>query len=260
MKHLKQILILGGSAFVLAACTGNLDYDKVAKLPSKGSMFQSYLHKEYVKLAESEFSETDLGDTAYFTGRARMAANAKAFGPQNMAERALPKNKIGELSSARAKLIRALEAGGVKRLPKAAARAQAMFDCWMQEQEENFQPGDIARCRAGFEAAMKQFEAKPRPKAIAKAPPPPPAPKPVTIPGPFSVFFAFDSAKLDSTAMEVVARVVGATRRSDASGILLAGHADRAGKNDYNFKLSQKRLAAVFDALAKAGINSGSMG
>lgn len=133
MKQLKQILIIGGSAVVLAACTGNLDYDKVAKLPSKGSMFQSYLHKEYVKLAESEYLEADLGDTAYFTGRARMAADAKAFGPQNMAKRALPKNKVGELSSARAKLVGRL-------------RLAAQNDC--QRCPHGRRPCSIAGCKS----------------------------------------------------------------------------------------------------------------
>ncbi len=40
-----------------------------------------------------------------------------------------------------------------------AANAQVMFDCWMQEQEENFQPPDIARCRDGFSAAIAAVEA-----------------------------------------------------------------------------------------------------
>jgi hypothetical protein len=68
MTRLKRILVLGGSAFALSACSGLLDYDKVAQLPSKGTVFQSYLQKEYVQLAEAEFLETDLGDTEFSPG------------------------------------------------------------------------------------------------------------------------------------------------------------------------------------------------
>ena len=52
------------------------------------------------------------------------------------------------LSGARSRLIAAFGAGARKRAPKQAAEAQLRFDCWMQEQEENFQPDDIdAPCR-----------------------------------------------------------------------------------------------------------------
>ena len=47
-----------------------------------------------------------------------------------------------------------------------------MYDCWVQEQEENFQPDDIARCRDGFLAAMEEVEAQwPQPAEPAIEPP-----------------------------------------------------------------------------------------
>jgi len=245
MTRLKQVLILGGSAIALSACSGLLDYDKVAKLPSKGTVFQSYLQKEYVQLAESEYLETDLGDTEFFTGRAKMAANAQAFGPQNMVDRNIPNDKVGDLSASRARLMRALEAGGSKRLPQPAARAQAMFDCWMQEQEENFQPKDIARCRASFEAAMKQLEfrrapvaqPKPAPKMMAKAMP--------KLPGPFTVYFNHDSSNVGGAALSVVRDALMAINRHKPKSVQLKGYTDRSGEGDYNLQLSMKRIDTI---------------
>jgi OOP family OmpA-OmpF porin len=243
---LKRTLILGGAAFALSACTGLLDYDKVAKMSSKGSVFQGYLQKEYVQLAESEYLETDLGDTEFFTSRARMAAMGQPFGPQNINDRKLPKGKVGALGAARARLMRVLEGRGAKVFPQPAARAQAMFDCWMQEQEENFQPADIARCRADFEKAMAAF--KPKPMAKAK-PAPKPMPmakaKPMKLPGPFTVYFGHDSAKISGAAVSVIRDALMAIGRHKPKNVQVKGYTDRSGDGDYNLVLSLKRLDAV---------------
>ena len=252
MKSLKRLLILGGSAFALAACTGTYDLGAVKNMDSTGSAFQKALHMEYVDLAEDESLESDWTDAVFFNDRARNAAMAHSFGPQNMGDREIPAKAAPAMSSARARLMAALEAGGAKRKPKAAARAQAMFDCWMQEQEENFQPHDIARCRAEFELAMKQLQVK-------RAMPAPVRPKP-PLPGPFVVYFDFDKSNLDKTAMEVVNRAMGAAKRSGASALILGGHTDRAGKDGYNQKLSQRRVLAVSGALSKGGFSAGGIG
>ena len=89
------------------------------------------------------------------------------------------------LSAARERLVAALAGGAADKDPANAARAQVMFDCWMQEQEENFQPAHIAACRDGFTDAMGIVEAalKPAPAPVAAKPAPQPvaatpAPKP----------------------------------------------------------------------------------
>lgn len=48
--------------------------------------------------------------------------------------------------------------GGAVFAPAEAATAQAAFDCWMQEQEENFQPRDIGACQNRYLAAMARLE------------------------------------------------------------------------------------------------------
>src|SRR3546814_7146483 len=65
---------------------------------------------------------------------------------------------VGTLTSSRERLMAVLAAGAAQSDPTQAAEAQVAFDCWMQEQEENFQPDDIAACRDRFEAAMARSE------------------------------------------------------------------------------------------------------
>ena len=85
-------------------------------------------------------------------------------------------------------------------MPGPAAHAQVMFDCWMQKQEENSQPKDIGRCRAGFFAALAKLEAQPK-KMAAK---PMPKPKAMKVHRKFVVFFAFDSAKISNSSHKII--------------------------------------------------------
>jgi OOP family OmpA-OmpF porin len=255
MKLNKLHYVVGGALFLLAACTGNLDFERVAKMPSKGTPFQKALQIEYVGLAKFEYQESDIGDMMFFTQRAKMAADASKFGPQAINGRALPANKIGALSGARARLVKALATGAKDRAPKQAARAQAMFDCWMQEQEENFQPPDIIRCRAAFNAAMAALKIKP---VVTAKPAPKPMPKPMAapakLPGPFTVYFGFDKSGFDAAAQKSIIDIAAAHLTAKPSALLLGCHTDRAGAGSYNDTLVRMRAQSVAAALIKSCI------
>ena len=126
-----------------------------------------------------------------------------------MSARKIPAANVTELTDARARLISALNRGAATKAPMEAANAQVMFDCWMQEQEENFQPPDIARCRDGFYAAIAAVEEALKPKPVMaepapeSEPEPEPAPmvvEPQPLPGPFLVFFDWDRATISADA------------------------------------------------------------
>src|SRR3546814_19373692 len=66
----------------------------------------------------------------------------------------------------------AMSAGAADEKPLDAAKAQANFDCWMEQLEENFQPQHIAACRDRYMTAMAHLEAQPQ---TAMTQPPAPA-------------------------------------------------------------------------------------
>jgi OOP family OmpA-OmpF porin len=255
----KAKLALVGVALFAAGCA-NLDVAEVRNLPEKGTPFQNELHKEYVRLAQLEANEYDWFDTAFFNKRARRAAAGEDFGPQAIEERSLPKDKIGEMTEARNRLVAALAAGKNEK-PIPAARAQAGFDCWMQEQEENFQPDDIAACKRSFDAAMKDLEAKPMAAKPAPPPPPPPPapPKPAPVvvppPGPFLMTFGFDRSDINHQRANIIREAARQAKEEHVKRIIIIGHADRRGSDAYNARLSQARVNAVAAFLVQQGID-----
>jgi len=99
----------------------------------------------------------------------------------------------------------------------------------------------------------------PPPPAAKPAPPPPPPPapepKPVTIPGPFLVFFDWDSDVVDEQGMSILEAAAQAFNEFGVARIIAVGHADRSGSNDYNMDLSEARAQNVQAALQRLGID-----
>lgn len=242
MKLLSRLTILGLMGALVAACS-SIDLNATKKMSLSGDAFQNALFKEYVDLARMEDEEFDSADAVYFDNRAKAAAAGKDTGPQELSARNLPKSAMGDLKDARDRLMKVL-GGASKSNPAQAARAQAMFDCWMQEQEENDQPKDIAACRDGFEAAMKGLSAKKPEKKKAKK-----APEPIN----FVVFFDFNKADLSGDAVNTVYDIM-ASSDGGRRVIILTGHADTSGNKAYNRKLSEKRVGAVAKLLGEIGI------
>jgi len=144
---------------MLGGCSlGPFDADGLAGLPPTDSAFLQQLSREYVALGDLERAEFDWRDTARFYRRATAAANGIRVEPEAMAERDLTTEAQATLAAARGRLAVALRDGARATTPVLTAKAQAGFDCWMQEQEEGHQPQDIAACRAAFETAMSEVE------------------------------------------------------------------------------------------------------
>ena len=74
------------------------------------------------------------------------------------------------------------------------------------------------------------------------------------VPGPFLVFFDFDSAELTDTAREVISSAAEAYRDFGIARLQTVGHTDTSGPDWYNERLSARRAAAVEQALMEAGV------
>lgn len=250
MNGLVKLALASAGMLVLTACVG-MELQNAEKTTPPASAQGRGLYDGYLNLSKSEYNEGDYVDSDEFAKRAMAAASGQSVQPAMVTSRSLPQDKVGELTSARLRLMTALASDAAAAKPLDAAEAQVSFDCWMQEQEENRQPTDIAACRDGFAMAMAKLEQRPE---VAAAPAPAPAPAPMPAPGPFTVLFDFDDSGLTADAREMLADVVAAAKKSDARMINVSGYTDLTGSDAYNSVLSEQRANAVINFLVESGV------
>ncbi|MHA1599190.1 MAG: OmpA family protein [Alphaproteobacteria bacterium] len=236
---ISALVMLGGCG---VASVG-YDLDKLNAVQPSGDAFTSALTDEYRQLAAFEADEMkDWKDASYYARKGQRTAAGEAVQPQEISARDLPADHVAELTTARGDLMSLLGAGASAKVPARAARAQAKFDCWMEQQEENFQPEHIASCRDEFYAALNESK-------LAMVPPPAPAMTAMTaIPARFIVYFPFNSDKLSAESVKTIETATAAAAKGKLD-FSVTGHADRAGTEDYNMALSLKRADAVRNLL-----------
>lgn len=237
MRRLFGLTGLAAGAVLLAACGTQLD--SAQRVTPAGSAFDNALYSEYVELARFEFAEADYRDSDYYALRAIAAAGGERVDPTALDARRLPAGTEGPIADARQRLVAALDGNARQSSPQPAARAQAMFDCWMEQQEEGHQPDHIAHCRDEFEKAMAQLG---------------PAPAPAPDPSVSRIYFGHDSSALDARAMATIAAAAQEFRADNFRQATLYGYTDTSGSSDYNQRLAERRANAVRDALVAAGV------
>lgn len=230
-------VVLG--ATLLAGCAG-LGLGEAKTAPRQGSSFDTALANDYLQLSTDEYGEGDYRDSDTFAVASMVAGAGESPMPAEVNSRGLPADKVAELSAARTRLTSAMDKGASQKMPAETARAQVMFDCWMQEQEENwpFQKDQVADCRDGFLYAMEQVDAAP---------------------GNYLVFFDLNSASLTPEGTEIVQKAAMAPSDRRAAHIVATGHTDSSGSAIYNQDLSERRATAAKDALVLQGIPADSI-
>ncbi len=130
--------------------------------------------------------------------------------------------------------------------PLECARTQLLYDNWIEEERERtLQYTDPEVVFAQLQEAITACTEP----LVQELPPYEPEPRQ------FFVMFAFDKAALSEEAMKVVAVAIDEAKMSGGA-VIVIGHADRAGGDDYNFRLSLARAEAIAAALVEAGVSA----
>jgi OOP family OmpA-OmpF porin len=252
-------LAMALSAAVLAACTStpgnspgdanlltykaNLDSLRRAA-PAQATTFPAALSSEYLQLGDYETQWGDWSNADHFARKGLVSARGTAPAPDDVSLRPIPPAKQGELTAARQRLVTALDGGGRDRAAPLAARAQSRYDCWLEQQAENWQVDDIATCRGQFLAAMNELEGAMRPAQPAAVP----------TGREYRVYFEWDRADLTAEARQILQQVAQAVGTAAGTRLELVGKADRSGTDRYNQGLSERRARTVTQALIQAGV------
>ncbi|HEX8625234.1 MAG TPA: OmpA family protein [Allosphingosinicella sp.] len=98
------------------------------------------------------------------------------------------------------------------------------------------------------------------PEPIPVPPPVEPTPEPPKcVAGPFMVFFDWDRDEITPQASAILDNAASAYQTCGQAQVMIAGHADKSGSDQYNVGLSQRRAANVRSYLAGRGIPDGVM-
>lgn len=138
-------------------------YDGVAAIRNQADSHEGFQHSlaaEYRRFALFEADDmADWIDAERFADKTLASARGETVPPENLADWELSESRRPALQSSRARLIAAFERDSRILAPHASARAQAQFDCWVEQAEEGHQQKDIAACRDGFLNAMLEVDA-----------------------------------------------------------------------------------------------------
>ncbi len=253
--------LMGAGLFTLSACAGGPQFTSlpanlaksfeakrtVAEARSAQAPADPYgatLYAEYLRYAEYEYGPMmDNPDAIFHARRAIAAASGETVMPQAVTDRLLPAEKADVLAAARRRLDAVLQGGGPQKAPEATARAVAAYDCWLEQQEENIQPDDIASCRQTFLDNLEAAEA-----AIA-----PPMPPTITLAA--DVLFDFDKAVIKDAFKPELDRIAELLQKNPEVRVFVDGYTDTMGPAEYNMDLSKRRAQAVADYLVGRGID-----
>lgn len=229
---------------LLSGCA-EFSLEELRQAESAGSPFQRALSNYYLAFAESEAEQFDWLDVRHFADKGLLAAYGSDTAPEDPANWNVPEAMLPELMAGYEKLMSVLTPAKRTAEPELTAHAQYLYDCWVEQQEENWQLDDIAACREGFYRIIDKLE---------NLSPPEKAPRPLISASAYIVFFDWNSTTLTSTAQQVIDTVVTDLKMAGQYDVVLNSHADRSGSTKYNLELSQRRAEAVRRALIKEGI------
>ncbi|QQG35699.1 MAG: OmpA family protein [Micavibrio aeruginosavorus] len=256
-------LVLGACVIGLGACSNYQAHSEVKALneaQAVGSPFTQYLAGEYRDYTNRELNEMfDYPDALHFARKGLAAAAGEVVMPEPISDWNLNPQHMEELSTARGRLVVAFDLGAREVAAQQAAIAQARFDCWIEQQEENWQAADIAGCKNQFMEAMNALEGMVKPSAVmepvAEVAPEPTEPMKVED-AMYLVFFDFDKSAVAASGESVLDAVGQEVKGRSLNTVNVVGHTDRAGSRTYNNRLALKRANAVRDALIDRGVDA----
>lgn len=263
MQIMRGLMIVASVA-ALGACGFNKfeEVDAINEAQATGSPFTQKLTAEYRDYVNSEIDVSDSADALHFSRKGLAAARGDNVMPEPLGDWNLGREYMDELAIGRSRLVAVYDLGAREQYPDVSAVAQARFDCWVENQEENFEPDEINRCKREFLEALQQLEgAMPAAPPAAQAPAPAENPLAVDPNAPMAVenamylvFFDWDQSTLGPGAQSVLDAVAAEVQKRSLNAVNVVGHADRSGSEDYNQKLGQRRANAVRDALVQRGV------
>lgn len=237
--------------FSLTACDGTQTLETLRNTPpaDNADPYRKALATDYKAYAEELAADYDWGLTRYFAEKGLDVINNKEVGPEDPAIWNFGNPPLDELKEARERLLKAI-ATGKSTQPEVTASAVVAYDRLLVLHHFDSDKDKIDEQQQAYTALLTKLEEAHTASNIADIPPP-------SVPSEVNrtvLYFPFDSAKLGDSALSALAELARAIPAADDVNVTINGHADRAGTENYNMKLSERRAIYVEKSLEKLGV------
>ena len=207
------------------------------------------LSKEYKNFAKSELYEMqDELDANYFAYKALIAKNENKIYLENPNDWNIPKHAKDEAVTYYKKITKIMK-NVSSDYPVQVSLMISGYDCWLEQLEENWQLEDIKNCKLKFlnsyneilnlvanenNSANKEKVVKTKINKRKKEKKNKEKLKVI-------VYFNYDSFNLTNSELMKLNQVINAANQSKNQSIMIIGHTDTKGSDNYNLILSNKR-------------------
>lgn len=153
-----SILVLGASSSTLANVSNDVSrsskyrqqFVKLKETHTITDPFLDRLKRGYIKLSESEWKQEDKKNSKIYAQKAISIMRGLSVEPMEISNLTLSKGQLAPLEEGRQFLLMSFTNNLKQLFPEAAAQAQLMFDCWVEQEVDGRRPEDITYCKSGF--------------------------------------------------------------------------------------------------------------
>ena len=120
--------------------------------------FLDDLKRGYIKLSEDHWQSGDHEGAKIYADKALEISRNRPPRPSELKNLKLPETTMAQLAQAREFVIDQFSKHIMKDFPEGAAKAQLMFDCWLEEEKTDKIPVSSKHCKQDFIQAKKDIE------------------------------------------------------------------------------------------------------
>lgn len=272
MKYASKFLLLSLCLLTLGACS-NASLKNLRTVEPEGDAFSQALSRYYLMLSEEEHDYGRYSNSQFMADKGLSSAYAESV----FAE--IPLDGI-KYNGQRALLLKgkkafdAIKMTGIEQAhPKETAGAQVLYDCWLTRANAKARRKEVEYCQQQFYNHLTLLRHKAHAKVVppkessskttkASAPVPlidkvadaPATPAP-TLATSYLVYFEWDKFKLNRQALDNLKKMANDILSiKEPFELVLNGHTDRSGGEEYNRTLSQQRADTIRALLVGFGV------
>ena len=232
------------AALLIGGCVGT-GVQKLAQTQPQGTSFTIALAKEYLEFSSRESSQFyDHISASYFARKGLDAAIGVVVQPETLDRWSIPVHAQVEMQASRDRLLAAINTPTTADVASDLASAQVNFDCWIEEQDENRQPENIAFCRNRHLDALTQAEEK-----IVAAQ----TGKNLLPTSPYNVYYKAGQTDVPVEANRVLDQLIFLIKQINDYRMVIDGHADKTGPSVKNLTISDQRATKMKSAIILKG-------